>query len=250
MVGGDGHLTFRLKSDMSLVKRMGGTSGLTIVPSTGININDWHDLVSPYKPTPVLDETGSENITATCTYRTTWCGYDWQENDVVLYESSGGLQSSSIVATTDKINVYFPTGSEFLPREKAEYLGITHHRLYRKEGSNQFLLQGTYPVYFILDGKMASGDLTFVVDDLKDCPSAENIWVMVNDEIMEVTTITAATRTLTVSRGVKGTNARIHIDDSVVYVLGVVDNVLTANLGVPPPSCQFIRPGEQVRHHL
>lgn len=237
-----GSLVYRNKTngDMGIEKAGGNLSGLTIVPATGINITEWHDIISPYKMN--FYSSGAGNVNATVRYKSTWAGYD-TVNDIVLYESSGGLDSGSQVMSSEQVEFYFDFTSSQLTKSKADDLGITHHRVYRKDGSADYRLQGTYPVYLVLAADITATDTTISVDDMKGQPNiADDFWVKIGDEIIKVTSF--AGTTLTVERGGEGTTATTHANNSTVYIYGITDNTATASLGttVMPIENDFLAP--------
>ncbi len=208
--------------------------------------SEWYDLCSPYKPIPnVLSDAGSCSA-ASITYRSTWY------NTTTELETSGGLSSSSVSAASKEIEVFFDFNLDSqITKDKADDLLVTHHRLYRKEGTADFKLEGTYPIYFTLNGAITSSATSCVVDDAKSVPVAENFYILIDDELILVTAAAVSGNSFaTITRAQKGTTSASHVDDSTVYMFSIIDNVATGSLGsVCPIQNDYVPVAKYITNH-
>jgi len=184
---------------------------------TAVDLTRWYDLCSPYAlQTSVLATAGNPN--ATLYYRATWT------LNSSGGETSGGAVSNVAVAASKKVEVTFDFGLDtVMTKIKAEALLIDRFKLYRKDGSADYLLQGTYPIYMTLNGAITDSALSLIVDTLNGATApGESFYIKIDDEIILVTAINSLT--FTIDRAEKGTTAAAHDDNSTIYLYSIIDN--------------------------
>jgi hypothetical protein len=163
------------------------------------------------------------------TYRTSW--YNLSGN----LETSGGLESYSVSPSSKKVEVFFDFNpATMMTFDKANFMLVDHHRIYRNEGSG-YNLVGTYPIYFKLSANIDDTVTSLTVADIKGMTFTDNFYIVFDDtgEICEATSITGSV--ITIVRAQKNTTKSLHIADTIIYIFSVFDNVPTANLGQACP---------------
>ncbi len=212
----------------------------------------WYDLCSPNEPTQsvLLAEAGNvgssnpytlQHGTTPIQYKTSW--YD----TVADLETTTGQASNITYPRLMKVEVCFDFTSSQITQQKADLLPVNRHRVYRKDGSAEYKLQGTYPIYWELSGNVGVSDTTLLITDNEDMADpgtgAETFYIKANEEIMQVTDINVVdngdgtkTTTWSVIRARKGTTAETHDAADHIYLYSIIDNTASASLGVTPPT--------------
>jgi hypothetical protein len=254
--GSYNNIMYKYSTSMVLQKQI-STPSLGFVPYLHIikqNMTDWHDVCSPFRP--ILNILSSGSVTATSYYRSTWYNLDSG------LETSGGLESTSVISSANNIEVFFDFNLDSqITKGKADAidtsgvqtgLGVSHHRLYRKDGTANYLLQGTYPIYFTLDGSITDAVTACNIDDLKSMPLTQNFYVIVDEEIILVTAgSVTGTSWAVITRGQKGTTATLHDDASTMYLFSIIDDTATASLGttICPIKNDFVPVAKYITDH-
>jgi len=228
----NGNLNLILERDMGYA-----LYGFTIAP---FDFTEWADLCAPCKP--IQQETASAgSITGTPVMSYRYTGY----NPDSLAETSGGTISPIQTSTGKKNEVFFDFNLATQWTEgKCEDIGVTNWRLYRKDGTADFKLALSVPIYWEVAETLGDlvTDLTLKVSALKGMlvkpdgtASTENFYILLDDEILFVDGSTVTTTSWTVARAQKGTTIATHDAAKFAYIFSIIDDIPTASLGTVAP---------------
>jgi hypothetical protein len=165
--------------------------GLSTYTNAAGFTEDFYDICTPFRPV-ALDTGTAGNVNGTILYRTSWY------NPISELETTVGLPSSSLSISTNIAEVVLDfRDASFLSKTRADAIGVTHHRIYRKDGSASYKLQGTYPIYWIGSAGIDANQETLTVLDSKGMfdPNLRIVgdepyfYIQWDDEVIKVTDI-------------------------------------------------------------